>query len=134
MRDRIDALESIVRTLRRLERLRRARLCVLVPASTAGFVTAVFVAAGRVAATRTLPPGPGARVEIEAGLAAARTAEPSLAVEDADELQLIGTFLRRPPPELRVAPLEADAILRLAAVLPAVLAGPDRRLARARAA
>ena len=74
--------------------------------------------AGRIAATRKLPPGPGARVEVEAGLAAARVAEPSVAVEDADELQLVGTFLRRPPPELRVAPLEADVILRLAAALP----------------
>src|SRR6266536_2444993 len=91
-------------------------------------------AAGRIAGTRSLPPGPGARVEVEAGLAAARAAEPSVAVEDADELQLIGTFLRRPPPELRVAPLEADRILRLAAALPAPLAGPARRPARARAA
>jgi hypothetical protein len=29
-------------------------------------------------------------------------------------LLLIGTFLRRPPPELRVARLEAEAILRSA--------------------
>jgi DNA polymerase III subunit epsilon len=134
LRDRIDALEGIVRTLRRLERLRRTHVCLLAPAAEPGFVTAVFVAAGRVAATRTLPRGPGARVEVDAGLAAARAAEPSLAVEDADELQLIGTFLRRPPPELRVAPLDADAILRLAAALPAPLAGQARRPARARAA
>jgi DNA polymerase III subunit epsilon len=136
LRDRIDALESVVRTLARLDRLRRARLCVLAPASTAGFVTAVFVASGRIVATRRLPPGPGARVEIEAGLAAAAAAaaEPSLAPEDADELQLIGTFLRRPPPELRVAPLETEAILSRAEALPAVLADPGRRPARARAA
>ena len=134
LRDRIDALEGVVRTLRRLERLRRLRACLLAPASAPGFATAVFVAAGGVVAIRTLPPGPGARIEAEAGLAAARAAEPSLAPEDADELQLIGTFLRRPPPELRVAPLEADAILRLAAALPAPLAGPARRPARARAA
>jgi DNA polymerase III epsilon subunit family exonuclease len=134
LRDRIDALDGVIRTFRRLERLRRAHLCLLAPAAEAGFVTAVFVAAGRVAATRILPRGAGARVEVEAGLATARAAEPSLAVEDADELQLIGTFLRRPPPELRVAPLEAEVILRLAAALPAVLAGPARRPARARAA
>jgi DNA polymerase-3 subunit epsilon len=134
LRDRIDALEGVVRTLRRLERLRRTHVCLLTPAAEAGFVTAVFVAAGRVAATRTLPPGAGARVEVEAGLAAARAAEPSLAVEDADELQLVGTFLRRPPPELRVAPLDPEQILRLAAALPAALAGPARRPARARAA
>jgi hypothetical protein len=134
LRDRIDALEGVVRTLRRLERLRRARLCLLAPAAEPGFVTAVFVAAGRITATRTLPPGAGARIEVEAGLAAAQAAEPSLAVEDADELQLVGTFLRRPPPELRVAPLDAETILRLAAALPAPLAGPARRPARARAA
>jgi DNA polymerase III subunit epsilon len=134
LRDRIEALESVVRTLARLDRLRQASLCVLAPASTAGFVTAVFVSAGRIAATRSLPPGPGARVEIEAGLAAAAAAEPSLAPEDADELHLIGTFLRRPPPELRVAPLETEAILRRAAALPAALTGPARRPARARAA
>jgi DNA polymerase-3 subunit epsilon len=134
LRDRIDALEGVVRTLRRLERLRRTDVCLLAPAAEPGFVTAVFVAAGRVAARRLLPRGPGARVEVDAGLAAARAAEPSLAMEDADELQLIGTFLRRPPPELRVAPLDAEGILRLAAALPAPLAGQARRPARARAA
>ena len=72
---------------------------------------AFFVAGGRVAAARTLVRGPGGRVEIEAGLALARRAEPSLAPEDADELLLVGSFLRRPPPELRVVPLERDAIL-----------------------
>ena len=36
----------------------------------------------------------------------------SLGAADADELLLIGTFLRRPPPELRVLPL---AEVRLAA-------------------
>ena len=134
LRDRIDALEGLVRALRRLERLRQLRACLLVPASAPGFVTAVFVAGGRIAATRTLPPGPGARVEVEAGLAAARAAEPSLALEDADELQAVGTFLRRPPPELRIAPLDVDQILRRAAALPASLADQARRPARARAA
>ena len=47
---------------------------------------------------------------------------------------VIGTFLRRPPPELRVAPLETEAILRLAAALPRALAGGPRAPARARAA
>ena len=134
LRDRIEALEGVVRTLGRLERLRRTRVCLLAPAAKPGFVTAVFVAGGRIAATRTLPPGPGSRVEIEAGLAAARATESSLAQEDADELQLVGMFLRRPPAELRVAPLEVDAILRRAAALPAALAGPARRPARARVA
>ena len=55
---------------------------------------------GRVAATRTV--APGAALELEAGLAEARRAEPSLAPEDADELLVVAQFLRRPPPELRV--------------------------------
>jgi excinuclease UvrABC nuclease subunit len=134
LRDRIEALEGIVRTLARLERLRRTRVCLLAPAAAPGFVTAVFVSCGRVVATRTLLPGPGARVEVEAGLAAARAAEPSIELEDADELQVVTTFLRRPPPELRIAPLEPAEILRRAAALPAPLAGPARRPARARAA
>ena len=50
--------------------------------------------------------------EAEAGLAAAARAEPSIRPVDADELLLIGSFLRRPPPELRVLPL---AEVRLAA-------------------
>ena len=33
---------------------------------------------------------------------------------DLDELFLVGTFLRRPAPELRIVPLEKDAILRAA--------------------
>jgi DNA polymerase III epsilon subunit family exonuclease len=139
LRDRIDALEQLVRMLRRLDRLRRTELCVLAPAREDGFVRAVFVAGGRIAAERTVPPGPGGRIEIEAGLAAANAArreaaDDHLAVETLDELLLIGTFIRRPPPELRVAPLVADDVLRLAAALPAVLAAPARTRARARAA
>jgi len=55
-----------------------------------------------VAAVRTLPRGPAARMELEAGLAEARVGDESVAPEDADELLLIGSFLRRPPPELEV--------------------------------
>ena len=81
---------------------------------------AVFVAGGRVAAERTLPPGGGAALEVEAGLAAAnrqvhasnRLLQGDPGALDLDELLLVDSFLRRPPPELRVAPLERDAILR----------------------
>lgn len=139
LRDRIDALEQLVRMLRRLERLRRTEVCVLAPALDAGFVRAVFVSGGRIAAERTLPPGAGARVEVDAGLAAAhaarlQAADSYLQVEALDELLLLGTFIRRPPPELRVAPLERDAILKRAAALPARAAARDRTPARARAA
>ena len=50
-------------------------------------------------------------LEVRAGLAAARSAERSLRPEDAEELLLLGTFIRRPPPELVVAPLDEHAIL-----------------------
>jgi DNA polymerase-3 subunit epsilon len=108
LRDRIAALEKVCRELKRLERVRRLECCVLLPASERGFVRAVFVAGGRVAAERTLPPGGGAALEVEVGLAAAsRPGE-----LDLDELLLVDSFLRRPPPELRVAPLRREAILR----------------------
>ena len=115
LRDRIAALEHVLDDLRELDRLRARELCVLVPAVEPGWMRAFFVAAGRIADTRTLPPGGGARLESEAGIAAARaaaTAGISYAPEAADELLLLAGFLRRPPPELAVAPLDADAIAR----------------------
>ena len=116
-RDRIAALEGLVAELRALERLRAAELCLLAPAAEAGFRRAVFVAGGRVAAARTLPPGAGARVEIRAGLAAAGATAPSLAPEDAEELLLLASFLRRPPPELEVLPLD-EAVIAAACACP----------------
>jgi len=110
LRDRIAAVERICRELKRLDRVRNLECCVLVPASEPGYVRAHFVAGGRVAAERTLPPGGGAALEVEAGLAASRrTGE-----LDLDELLLVDSFLRKPPPELRVAPLRREAILRTA--------------------
>jgi len=106
LRDRIAALEGVVRELGRLDRLRRARLCLLVPAQEPGFTRAFFVAGGRVVTERTLPPGAGARLELDTGIAETERAGESLAAEDVDELLLVGEFLRRPPPELRVVPLE----------------------------
>jgi excinuclease UvrABC nuclease subunit len=103
LRDRITALEDVVAALDELERLRALELCLLVPAAEPGFRRAFFVAGGRVAAARTLLPE--ARLELDAGLAAVERAEASLRPEDADELQLIASFLRRPPPELAVLPL-----------------------------
>jgi DNA polymerase-3 subunit epsilon len=135
LRDRIGALEQIVGSLRRLDRLRHARCCLIVPAIEPGFARAIFVAGGRVAAVRTLPRGAGARLEVEAGLAETNCPTPDhLATEELDALLAIGTFLRRPPPELRVAPLETNEILRLAAALPPALDGEPRARARARAA
>jgi exonuclease/GIY-YIG catalytic domain-containing protein/UvrB/UvrC motif-containing protein len=106
IRDRIAALEHVSARLRQLERLRALELWLVVPALEEGFRRAFLVSGGRVAAERTLPPGPGARLELDAGLAEARLHEGG---EDADELVLIGTFLRRPPPELEVMPAEVRA-------------------------
>ena len=126
LRDRIAAVEDVVRAMRRLEQLRATRCCVIVPSIEPGYARGFFVANGRIADARLLT----GRVEVEAGLAAAERPGP----EQLDELLLIGTFLRRPPPELRVAPLDADEILKRAAALPRALASPARRPARARAA
>jgi DNA polymerase III epsilon subunit family exonuclease len=131
LRDRVSAVEDVVRTMQRLERLRRTRCCLVVPSGEAGYARGIFVANGRIADVRTL----ASPLEVEAGLAAcAREAGEHLQPEEIDVLLLIGTFLRRPPPELRVAPLDADAILKSAAALPRPLAGPARKPARARAA
>jgi DNA polymerase III epsilon subunit family exonuclease len=110
LRDRITALERICRELARLDRVRNLESCVLVPAGDPGYVRAFFVAGGRVASERTLPPGGGAALEVEAGLAAARRAGEL----DLDELLLVDSFLRRPPPELRAVPLEREAVLAAA--------------------
>ncbi len=111
LRDRLAALEEAVARIQELERLRRARLCILAPARERGFRRAFIVSGGRIAAVRTVPEGPAGRVEIEAGLAAAALQERSLAPEDADELLVVAGFLRRPGPELRVVALDAEEIL-----------------------
>ena len=111
LRDRIEALEQVCRELDRLVRLRAVERCLVAPAVEPGHARAFFVAGGRVAAVRTLPPGSGAHLEIEAGLAAARRALATDEPGDLDELHLVGTFLRRPPPELAIVALEREAIL-----------------------
>jgi DNA polymerase III epsilon subunit family exonuclease len=114
LRDRIEALEHVVERLRRLERARGMELCLIAPMSDAGWRRAFFVCAGAVCAVRTLPPGGGARLEIEAGLALCRAArarapEP-LTPEQAEDLLLVAGFVCRPPPELVVLPLEREMI------------------------
>lgn len=110
MRDRLAALEEVVDRVAELERLRGASVCILAPTREPGYRRAFFVAGGRVTA-RTLAPGPAGRLEVEAGLAEAALADPSLAPEDADELLLVSGFLRRPGPELRIVSLHAREIL-----------------------
>jgi DNA polymerase-3 subunit epsilon len=111
LRDRLAAVEAVAAELERLHRLRESELCLLAPAVEPGFRRAFFVASGRVAAVRTVPAT--GRLELDAGLAEARRAEPSLAPEDADELLVVAQFLRRPPPELRV--LSFDDLARRSA-------------------
>jgi excinuclease UvrABC nuclease subunit len=105
LRDRIAALEDVAGTLAELERLRALELCLLVPAAEPGFQLALFVSRGRIAARRKLLAGVPGGVELAAGLAAAARAEPSLDPAATDELLLVGSFLRRPPAELRILPL-----------------------------
>jgi len=112
-RDRIAALERVTHELRALERLHRTEVCLLAPSEHPGFATAFFVLGGRVAARRSIPRGPGAAIEVAAGLAeayAAQGAGTTLEPEAADELLVVGGFLRRPPPELTVVPLDAERI------------------------
>ena len=105
LRDRMSALEDVAGSLAELDRLRALELCLLVPAAEDGFRRAYFVSGGRIAAARTLLPGDAGRVELDAGLASVARAEASLDPADTDELLLIGSFLRRPPPELSVIQL-----------------------------
>jgi DNA polymerase III subunit epsilon len=129
LRDRVAALERVCREIERLRRVRSLERCLLVPAAEPGHVRAVFVAGGRIAAERTLPPGGGAALEVEAGLAAARRPRPgdSSSLTHLDELLLVDSFLRRPPPELRTAPLRREAILRAAQRVPALGGTTPRR-------
>ena len=116
LRDRIKALEQLIERLRRLEQLRTLSACLIAPAPTPGWRTAFFVHGGAIRATRSLPPGPGARLEINAGLAVARAApqerEP-LTSGQAESMLLIDGFIRRPPPELAVLPLDSQALARV---------------------
>jgi DNA polymerase III subunit epsilon len=111
LRDRIEALEHVIERLRRLERLRGLEACLVVPGPGPGWRKAFFVSGGALRAVRTLPPGGGARLEVEAALSICRAAaaEPGpLTPEQAEDLMLLDGFVRRPPPELAVVPLGAD--------------------------
>jgi DNA polymerase III epsilon subunit family exonuclease len=119
LRDRIRALERVCAALAELERVRRLECCVLAPALEPGFKRAFFVARGRIGAVRTVPLGAGARVELDTGLRLARE-ERAPGPTEADELLVLGSFLRRPPPEMAVLPLCPE---RLAAAC----AGEKRR-------
>jgi DNA polymerase III epsilon subunit family exonuclease len=100
LRDRIVALEDAAREIRRMQQLRELAVCLVAPGEREGTSCAFFVAKGQVVCTRPYL-GPHG-VEWRAGLAAVERAERTLAPEAADELRLLATFIRRPPPELQV--------------------------------
>ncbi|HKA26014.1 MAG TPA: exonuclease domain-containing protein [Gaiellaceae bacterium] len=114
LRDRIEALEQVVERLHRLDRLKRLEVCLIAPAGKPGWRKAFFICAGGVCAMRSLPPGAGARLEINAGLTLCRLARDqareTLTLTEAEDLLLLAGFVRRPPPELAVLPLDARKI------------------------
>ena len=102
LRDRIEALEEVRAELERLRRLRGLAVCLVAPAADGGRC-GFYVARGQVVCSRPYT-GPSG-LEWEAGLAAARRAEPTLAPEAADDLLVVAGFLRRPGPELEIVAL-----------------------------
>jgi hypothetical protein len=108
LRDRIEALDQLVERLRRLKRLRSLEACLLAPAVEPGALKAFFVSGGRVCAVRSLRDGAS---DIESALAACPgpVAGP-LTPEQAEDLLLLDGFVRRPPPELSLLPLDAEQI------------------------
>jgi hypothetical protein len=114
LRDRVEALERVLERLRRLEHLRRLELCLVAPAAEPGWHKGFFVCGGTVCAVRALPPGGGARLEIRVALGLCHAARERrldmLAPEQAEDLLLLDGFVRRPPPELAVLPLDEERI------------------------
>jgi len=110
LRDRLKALENVLDRLRRLEQLRNVDACLIAPGLTPSSRNAFFVRAGVLCDVRPLPPEPGARLAIDAGLTIARQIprerEP-LTGEQAEDMLLLGSFIRRPPPELTVISIDA---------------------------
>ena len=114
LRDRITALEQVVARIDEIREARALQVCLVVPALEQGMMRGIFVANG-IVARRTIPRGGGGSLEVEAGLADVRApVDAELTATTAEELLLITSFMRRPPPELRVAPLVRDAILAAA--------------------
>jgi DNA polymerase III subunit epsilon len=116
LRDRLKALEHVLDRLRRLEQLRTLDACVIAPALTPGWRKAFFVRTGALCAVRSLPPGPGAQLEIDAGLTVARNIPREckpLSGEQAEDMLLLGSFIRRPPLELTVVPFDGDGLVTL---------------------
>ena len=113
LRDRIDALEHVIERLARLQRLRATEACLIAPGLEAGWRTAFFIRGGTMCAQRPLPRGADALVQIQAGLAVVQAAPDStgpLSSQQAEDMLLIEGFVRRPPLEMAVFPLDLQAI------------------------
>jgi DNA polymerase III epsilon subunit family exonuclease len=110
LRDRIAALEEAHREIETVRRLRRIEVCILAPHVDEGLRQAFFVAKGRVVSSR--PVAGAGEVELAAGRAEAARAELTLAPEAADELLVVASVLRRPPPEVQIVPLGVPAVTR----------------------
>jgi hypothetical protein len=80
-----------------MQRLRELEVCLV-----AGD-RAIWVAKGQVVCVR--PWGGTSGVEWQAGLQAVAWAQQTLAPEAADDLRVLASFIRRPPPELTVVQL-----------------------------
>jgi DNA polymerase III epsilon subunit family exonuclease len=103
LRDRIDALEGVVREIHRMQQLRELTVCVVAPGEREGSRRGFWIAKGQVVDVRPFTGRHG--LEWQAGLAAVARAAPTLVPEAADDLITIASFLRRPPPELEVVAL-----------------------------
>ena len=100
LRDRIAALEDVARDVQRMRRLRDLSVCLVVPGERDGTRRGIYVAKGQVVCVRPFLGTSG--VEWQAALADVARAEPTLAAEAADDLRVLASFIRRPPPELEV--------------------------------
>jgi len=100
LRDRIAALEDAAREMERMRRLRGMAVCLVVPGVEEGTRRGIFVGKGQVVGIRPFHGTAG--LEWQAGLAAVARMEPTLAPEAADDLRVLASFIRRPPPELTV--------------------------------
>ena len=102
----------MIERLRRLERLRQLELCLIAPAVEPGWRKAFFVSRRRRACVRSLPPGRGGAVEIDAGIASAAppaSAEDPLTAGEAEDL-CSSRFHSTSSSELAVLPLDLDRI------------------------
>jgi DNA polymerase III epsilon subunit family exonuclease len=107
LRDRISALEQATQEVQRMRRLRGLAVCLVVPGEHEGARRGIYVAKGQVVCIRPFRGSSG--LEWQAALAEVARAEPTLAPEAADELRVLASFIRRPPPELEVIRLAHSA-------------------------